>query len=364
MKSRSIVLILCTAFFLAGIATCKKEKEQQELRPVFTMTVGGPASGTTRSFSGVSEAQKDIILSFRVGGQIINFPIRVGQQVKIGELLAQLDPKDAELTVSQKKAALVDTEAKLQEAKSDYERIRRLYESGSASASELDSALAKYRSARAFVDAARQDLGLAEQQLSYTTLKSEVNGEITSKVGEVFETVSPGQEVARMVTGDEMRILIGVPEGLVNYLSYQTEATAKFDAFPDKTFKAHIIEIGRSPTEETTYPVKLVLDDPDPGVRPGMVGEVTFHFKAGEGEGRILLPPQVVVGEGSERYVWVYDPKTHEVHKRDVEVGMLDAKGLVIRSGINTGEIVVTRGVHRLEEGEKVERKEDLKISQ
>ena len=360
---RKIIYFLI-AVFLFGGSGCKKETPPATLRPVYTMTVGGPAAGTSRSFSGIAQAQTDILLSFRISGQIIELPIRVGQEVTPGEILAKLDPKDAELTVSQKKAALTDAEAKLQEAKSDYERVRRLYEAGSASAAELDSSLAKYRSARAHVDAAGQDLGLAEQQLSYTTLKSEVNGEITAKTAEIFETVTPGQEIGKMVSGDQMRVQIGVPEGFVNYIPQGMEAEVSFEAFAEKKFKAKVIEVGRSPTEETTYPVKLVLEDPDPGIRPGMVGEVTFHFTAGEGETRLFLPPQVVVGKGKERYVWVFDPKTKEVHRRDVQVGILDAKGLVILSGVKSGDILVTRGVHRLEEGMKVEPISDEKIVQ
>lgn len=349
--------ILILFFILSNLfSACTSDQPPKEPgRPVYTMTVGGPAPGTTRSFSGVAQADKEIILSFRVPGQIIQFDLKVGQKVKTGEVLARLDPKDAELTVSQKNAALTDAQAKLQQAKADYERIRKLYESGSSSASELDSALAQYRSAQAKQETAEKDLELAKQQLRYTVLTAEVDGEVISKQAEVYETVAAGQELARMVTGDELKIEIGVPENLINYLSIGMSATVKFETLPNVVMNAQIRELGRSPTESTTYPVKLVLEKPDPRLRPGMVAEVTFIFTKPQENGQIVVPPQIIVGEGKERYVWVVDPKTQEVHKQIVKVGPLESGGLVIEEGLTSGVTLVTRGVHRLEEGTKVQ---------
>lgn len=342
-----ILMIFC-------LVSCGSEKEGSGPRTVYTMVVGGPAEGSQRTFSGVSQAQAEIVLSFRVSGQIIDLPIRVGDQITVGQVLAKLDPKDAELVVSQKRAALVDAQAQLQQAKSDYERVRKLYEAGSTSAAELDASLAKYRSARANTDAAGKDLALSQQQLEYTSLTAEVPGEITSKNSEVFETVTAGQEVARMVSGEEIRVLIGVPEGLVSYFENGMMAQIKFETIPDKIFDARVIEVGRTPDETTTYPVKLLLITTDPRVRPGMVAEVTFTFTDGEKGDRLMVPPQVVVGEGEERYVWLVDPQTDKVKKQPVKVGMLESKGLVILSGLESGQTIVTRGVHRLEEGMKV----------
>lgn len=353
LQKLCLVFSLSVAMILSACGSDDDDKEPG--RPVYTMRVGGPAVGTTRSFSGVAQADKEIILSFRVPGQITELDLKVGQKVKTGEVLARLDPKDAELTVSQKKASLSDAQAKLQQTKAEYERIRKLYESGSSSASELDSALAQYRSTKAGQEASEKELELAKQQLRYTVLMAEVNGEVISKQAEVYETVTAGQEIARMVTGDELKIEIGVPENLINYLKIGMEATVRFETLPDVVMEATIRELGRSPTESTTYPVKLVLATPDPRLRPGMVAEVTFSFSAtSEEAGKIILPAQIVVGEGSERYVWVVDPKTNKVRKQIVTVGPLEASGLVIEEGVSTGMTLVTRGIHRLEEGTKV----------
>jgi len=357
-KKLKFLLIL---FLVLATSPCKKSDEEPEVvRPVFTMTVGGPAGGPSRSFSGVAAAQKEIILSFRVGGQIIALDLKVGQKVKVNEVLSQLDPKDAELTVSQKQAALVDSDAKLQRAKADYERIRKLYEAGSTSASELDSALAQFRSAKANREAAQKDLELSQQQLNYTTLRSEVDGEIISVPAEVFETVQAGQEIARMVTGDEIKMEIGVPESIINYINKEMPATIRFESLPGETFQGKVSEVGRSPTEATTYPVKLLVINPDVRIRPGMVGEVTFKFIS-EGE-RIIVPASVVVGEGPERFVWIYDPTTQRVKKQLVTIGALEGSGLVIEKGLKAGDIIVTRGVHRVEEGMKVRPMEDEKV--
>lgn len=360
--NRPLGMLLVVGMAFAGWHCGKKNEPVKEPRPVYTMTVGGPAAGTTRSFSGQAKAEKTIDLSFRVGGQISELNFQVGTAVSTGDILARLDPKDAELSLSQAQANLGDAQAKLQNAKAEYERVRKLYEAGSISASELDATLAQYRSAQAGREAAQKQLELAQQQLSYTTLTSSVKGDIIEKSADVFENVSPGQLIGRMVTGAELDVQIGIPESLVYAMKVGMPATVTFGALPGQRFPASVTEVGRAPTELSTYPVKLRLQNPDERIRPGMTGEVTFTFAGTEGQ-EIALPPQVVVGIGEQRYVWVYDPGTQTVHKQEVEVGNLEASGLVIKSGVKQGDVIVTRGVHRVEEGMKVKPMEDDQYS-
>jgi multidrug efflux pump subunit AcrA (membrane-fusion protein) len=86
-----------------------------------------------------------------------------------------------------------------------------------------------------------------------------------------------------------------------------------------------------------------------------MVGLATFFFEASEGDERVLVPaPAVVGGIDKKNFVWVYDPDSQTVKKCSVQVGNLTSYGLQIKEGLDPGDIVVTRGVHCLEEGIQV----------
>jgi multidrug efflux pump subunit AcrA (membrane-fusion protein) len=113
-------------------------------------------------------------------------------------------------------------------------------------------------------------------------------------------------------------------------------------------------EIGVESGTGSTYPVKVYLDNADRTLRSGMSGHVSFTG-LGHAGAAFYLPPAAVVGEPDGSHaIWVVDPKTSTVTRRDVTVGPLTPGGLEITGGVNEGDVVVTRGVHSLEEGRKV----------
>ncbi len=355
----SILLTVALGAMIAALCGCSRDAEEAPpvIRPVRTIEIAAPGKGRELSFSGTVRAAVETKLSFRggVSGEIDKLPAKIGLKVKAGDLIASLEPTDYTLEVKQSKAQLASAEAELKTSKFEYNRSRQLYESESLAKGDLDKAQAAFETAKAQVDAAKEGLSLARQKLSYCTLRAPMDGTIGSVPVEIHYTVSSGTTVATLSGGDELRMEIGLPESLIGRIKLGDDASATFDAIPGKQFKLDVVEVGSETTESMTYTVKLRILDDDKRIRIGMVGDVKIVFAAVAGGEYIVVPPVAVVGDpGGDRHVWIYIKDKGVVSKRKVEIGAITSAGLQIKSGLNTGDILVVRGSHLMEEGMQV----------
>lgn len=354
MKMRAVAL--CAAIG-ATCVSCKNDQKDvpaEVVRPVVTMTVQARNAGRERSFAGAAKASLYTPLSFRVAGTIAELPAKVGLKVKSGDLVARLDVKDYELQWKQSQAQLAQADAQLVQAKADYERKRQLYEAKNVSKSELDGAEAGFKSAAAQRESAAKALELAKQQLGYCVLSAPLDGSLAEVPVEVQQAVSAGQPVAMLSSGDELEVEVGIPEALIGRIRVGDPAGVRFEAIPGRVFKAAVSQVGIQMSASTTYLVKLRLQEKDARIRIGMVAETTFSF--GAGESAAILVPAVAVSPtpGGDRFVWVFQPESSTVAKRNVRIGDLTSDGLEIVEGLAPGETIVTRGVNRVSEGMKV----------
>ncbi len=355
--NKGLIHLARTVALTALVGGCAKKTVEQKavIRPVVTYTVQAPEAGRVRVFSGTARAGVQTPISFRVGGEIMELPARMGMQVKAGDLIAKLDPKDYELQVKQNEAQLAQAEAQFEQAKANYERTRQLYETKSVSKSELDGQEASFKSAAAQVQSALKGLELSRQQLGYCTLMAPIAGSLDQVPVEVHQTVSAGQTIAMLSAGDNIDVSIGIPEALVSRVNVGDTAQVKFDAIPDAQFTARVSEVSTAAGESRAYPVKIRIVGKDERIRPGMVASATFSFKGDTGDSAITVPPVAVVPlPDGRRFVWVYAADQGTVTRRFVQVGSLTSEGLQIMEGLQPGEVIIIRGVHRLEEGMKV----------
>ena len=209
----------------------------------------------------------------------------------------------------------------------------------------------------------------AKLALSYTTLKAPFDGTIVSTYVENFEFVKAQQPIVRLLDKSQIEMVIDVPEGLIVLAPYVEKLEVVFDPFPDLTLEAKIFEIGREATETTrTYPVTLRMDQPEKvDILPGMAGMATGYARMPEDptEG-IKVPSHAVVSDQSgKEYVWVLKPESEPeggsatrvkavAEKREVQVGQLAEVGIVISSGLKSGEWIATAGLNTLRDGQEV----------
>jgi RND family efflux transporter MFP subunit len=320
--------------------------------------VSSVEAGRRRSFSGTCEPAVEPRLSFKVAGTIASRPVNMGDRVRKGQLIAELDPSDFQLQVEEAAASLRRAEAESRNAQATFERIRGLYENGNASRTDFDGARAAAESSVAYVESVRKRLELANQQLSYTRLVAPVSGAIAEVQAEVNENVRSGQEVVRLAAQEGYEVVVTVPESLIGEVSGGQPVTVRFDALPGRTFEGTVTEVGvTSASMGAAFPVRARLTEDDPGVRPGMAAEVELRFEATGEESHFRIPPNAVSEDRQGRFVLVVEPSGEEqgvVRRRAVEVGALTPAGLEILSGLDEGDRLVTAGLSQIEDGDTV----------
>ncbi len=351
-------MLLC----LAGlVVSCSGDKPAPEpvLRSVRAVQVFASGGERTRTFAGVARAGVESRLSFRVAGTVQRLLVEVGQQVKEGELIAELDPEDYNLQVQDARASLSQARAQLRNAQSAYDRARDLYENRNASKQDLDAARAQFESASAMVQSGEKRLELAQNQLGYTKLRAPRSGAIASCDVEVNENVSAGKPVCLLTSDGNIEVEVAIPEILISQIREGGKVSAQFDALPNTAIPGTVTEVGVAATDmATTYPVTVRLDNSADAVRSGMAAEVTFQFAATSNRETYLVPSVAVAEDRNGRFVFIVaaadTPGVGEVSRRPVTIGELTGDGLEVSEGLSDGDFVITAGVSKLTDGQRV----------
>ncbi len=360
-RTLSVVVLsgLCAGVF--GVA-CEAEQQTapERIRPVLYHRVeraGGPRS---RTLSGVSEAGTESVLSFKVPGQITELPVKVGDTVRRRQRLAELDPTDYKLRLKQAEASRSNARAQRRNAQAAYNRVRALYANQNASRSDLDAAQAAFESARANMQAASQAHSLAKQQLSYTKLTAPVSGSIAQVDVEVNENVGAGQPIIKLTSGSRPKVTVALPESLISKVERGDEVEVTFSAVAGETFSAVVSEVAvEADASGAAFPVTAIINADPELIRPGMAAAVTFVFiPEGEeaGDDRYIVPSSAVGQDRDGKFVFIVVESPEgglpTVRRQEVTVAEeMTSDGLEITNGVSEGDLVVTAGVSKIQDG-------------
>lgn len=354
------VLIGLLGALISLMSGCGQDKTEPEklLRPVRYQQVFATGGTRVRTFSGVAQAAVESRLSFRVAGTVDAVHVKVGDVVRTGQLIAELDPKDFELQAQEAEASLEQAKAAARQAAAEYDRVRQLYENRNASRSDLDAARAADESAKAQVTAIEKRLELARSQLTYATLRAAVGGSIAEVAVDINENVKAGDKVAILTSGSRLEVDVSMPGLLISQVREGDAVEVSFDAVPGQTFAGRVTEVGVAAMGSvTTFPVIVLLADAYEELRPGMSAEVSFTFRSGDNRERFLVPP-VAVGEDRDgRHVFVVQRTGEDVglvERRPVVVGELTSEGLEVFEGLFEGDLLVTAGVSKMHDSMEV----------
>lgn len=340
-------LLLAASFFLSA---CEQPEQSYvaSSRPVKTIVVGDVGSGDSRAFPAVVDAIQKADISFRVSGKIQKILVKEGDHVKKGQLLAELDPTDF-------KIILKDRQASFDTAKANFDRAKTLVKKGVISNVEHDDIRARFYTAKANLEAAKQDL-------AYTKLKANFDGVIAKRYLENFEEVVLSRPVFALEDVSALKIKIDVPENLIIAIDKNRRGErnlyAVFDRIPDQTFPLKFIESTVKADPNTrTFKVTLKMETPDNyNVLPGMTATVFAELFADESvSGSSIAVPVSAVVANSEKQgiVWAVDEKTMTVHAKKIQPGQMVGDTMLVK-GLTPGERIVVAGAAFLREGMKV----------
>ena len=370
MKNRltRIVTLLALPPLLMTLVACGEEEviEKDVIRPIRAMKIADVEPFGGRWYPGQATATQEANLSFRIHGSVYRIPVDIGDEVKRGDLLARLDPKDYQVELNNAKAQLHKAISDRELAESEYARVARVFEKdpGAVSKSMVDTRKAQKDSSGAQVESAKAAVERATDNMSYTYLKSPFDGVVVEKFIEQFEDVQAKQAVIRVLDNSSIEFTVQVPETLMEHIDIVKTlgAFVVFDTYPGAEVPAKVKEVGKEASKTTrTYPVTLIMDQPEGfKILPGMAGKAkgdkkaTAKIAAEEGMVGIEIPITATFSdEAKQTFVWVVDESSKQVDKRAVTIINLTENGAMI-TGLEPGEIIATAGANMLVQDQQV----------
>ena len=344
-------LALCAALTLSGCS--KQAPPAEDVRPVSVIKVAPGAGTSDVSYTGDVRARYETALGFRVAGKIISRDVEVGSQVRHGQLLARLDPSDYKLNIEAAKSQLAAARSDFLQAEDDLKRYQDLYEKKFVSAAEYDRRKTSFNVAKARLEQAQAQLGVTQNQSTYTTLRADHDGIITAITAEVGQVMSAGQPVMKLARPEEKEVVISVPESRLDEIKSAGQVAITLWADPDARYKGHVREVSPSADAVTrTYTVKVSIEGARPGVELGMTANV---FLGGREAAEVIrLPLTALYQKDGQPAVWVVDPQTSQVALTPVKLARYTEDAVEIAAGLKAGDVVVRAGVHKLNAGQKV----------
>lgn len=345
------VLIIGGVFAVFFVDWGKEQKaESPPVRPLKMIKIGQTSLPPVREYPGKMSAKDTVVRAFQVEGQVVEFPILKGQQVKKGDILAKLDDRDYKNRYNAAKAEHVQTKAQLG-------RIQKAVQSGAVSQTDLTNAEADFQRAQANLD-------IAQKALDDTVLKAPYDAVISNTYVENYEDVQAKQPIVGVQDIELIEVEATVPQERVIKAKGQKgkfRFTTTFDSLPDKEFDVQVREYTTEADPMTqTYTVTFTMPVQDQyNIFPGMTATVREYpiEKAFPDSGRFLVPIDAAPIDGQGQYfVWKIKEQddTLSVHRQEVTVGNAMGDTIEILKGLNKGDRIAAQGVNLLQEGQQV----------
>ncbi|RUM44001.1 MAG: efflux RND transporter periplasmic adaptor subunit [Desulfurobacterium sp.] len=385
--------LIATALILA-ISSCNSEETSVE--PLKVKTVTGIQTATVQAttveeretFSGNVIPDREIFISPKVVGYLVEVKATAGKRVKKGEILAVIDSSDIRPDVEKAKAGIKEIEAALKEiheameelkahkkaaeanltlAERTYRRFEELLKADAVSKQRFDEVKTRYEAAKANLEAIEAkeaqlkerekallakkeqieaDLRKASAFLSYTYLKSPVDGIVLQKLIDNGNLVSPQTPVFKVGTYP-LKVRAFIDNTYAGRIHVGDKVTVKIKG---KTYTGTVSEVDKSADPVShKFGIKVTLEGA-PDVIPGTYATVEIPVHTRE---EITIPASAVYRVGALEYVFVIENGT--AHLRLIKTGERKGDEVIVLSGLHKGEVIATSGVNKLCDGAKVE---------
>ena len=238
---------------------------------------------TTISATGTLEPVDQVEVGTQVSGDIAKINVDFNSKVKKGQVIAELDKSKLKATLTQAEIAFRSAETDYKYKESTYNRVKKLSESNSASAVELETAEYNMNSAKLSVERSQNEVNQARLNLSYATIKSPIDGVVLKRAVEVGQTVAASMSTPTLfvIAKDlsQMKVMAAVDEADIGQVKQGQRVTFTVDAFQNDTFNGTVQEVRLNPTTTSnvvTYTVVITAENPEQKLLPGMTATCTI----------------------------------------------------------------------------------------
>ncbi len=365
MKAKKRYIItgaVLLALIIGGVSyKALKSKVRYITKPIqkCTITQVVEASGTINPVNTVS-------VGSTVSGLIQDIYVDFNSQVKKGQILAQIDPRNFEATVQQNEAQIANAQANVARLKAVvdydkmmYERYKNLYAKNFVAKSELDqykstyyADVAQMNAAQAQVNQYRANLKTAQTNLGYTQIIAPVDGTIVSREIDVGQPVAASFQAPQLFTIAQdltkMQIEVSVSEADIGKVQDGQDVTYTLDGYPDSVFKGKVTQVRISPTTVSnvvTYTVIVDVKNDDLKLIPGMTANVSIITDKSE---NVMCAPSIALkfnpNTDGTRYktqgIWIMEKKRPK--RINIETGASDDTNTeIISQQLKEGDRVI-----------------------
>ena len=395
-------LLVITVVVTAGLfaSACSRNQRSPETTAEAKATAAAPtvdvatavaiSRGLQRGVEVVGSlvADEEVVVSAQAPGELAQLNVDFGSFVARGQIIAQIDSRDAKLKVEQAEATLKQTMARLgmkegekfdpirnpdvrvAKAQLDWEKMNldrqtKLVENGDISRAVYDQAatthnlaLARYQ---ASVDAVNQQLAVVEQQraalnlakkaITDTVVRSPINGAVKEKHASRGAYLAVGGRIVTLVKIDPLRLRADIPEYAAGAVRTGQTMTLKVESFPDRAFTGRVVRIGPSLNEQTrALTIEAQVSNPSNLLRPGMFAKSTLI--TAKDAPAVMVPRRAVQIIAGLNKVFVIE--NGRASERIVKTGASDGDLIEVIEGVRSGENVATNNLDKLQEGSAV----------
>lgn len=355
--TRFSVFALATLVLLVTAGCDKAPPAPEPVRAVRSVVLSETGGAVDREFSAEIRARIESRLSFRVPGKVLRRQVELGQAVKPGQVLAQLDPQDLTLSQESARAGLASAEATAAQAQADFKRFNELKGQGFISAAELDRHSTNLKAAEASLRQARAQAGVQGNQATYATLTANASGVITSVDAEPGQVVNAGTPVMTLAQDGPRDAIFSVPEDMaptMRGLLNKPGAIKVRRWGTQEWLPAKVREVSAA-TDSVTRTFLVKADVGQGAYELGQTATVALSTPV-KFAGGLRVPLQALTEQNGHSAVWVLDGTSMTVKLQPVITADVTGNVVIVANGLKAGQEIVTAGVHVLKPGQKVKR--------
>lgn len=390
-RKRILYVVVAVLCIVASVLFIFRRPAKSTAAPPRSAAVVAVTRGnldSTLTVAGQFEAYQEVDLHAKVSGYIRWIKVDIGDRVRQGEVLANLEVPElqdqlegAQAEVRHSQSEIGRAQSEVVSAQANYAALHAAYtrllqasqqRPGLIAEQELDDARSKDQESKAQIEVAKSSLNAMEQQLgisqadshrvqtlaNYEQITSPFTGVVTMRYADTGSLIQAGTSsdtqsmpVVRVAQSDLLRLRMPVPENDVPYIHIGGEVQIKVNA-TGRTFTGKIVRFSRAlDTNTRTMLTEVDVPNPDLILSPGMYAETEIQLQ--QKNKTLILPAEAVVQNGNHTYVLVVDSTNH-VERRNVTLGIETANQTEILSGLRVGESVIAAGQAEYQAGEVV----------
>lgn len=315
------------------------------------------------------EAGSQVEIRTRYSGYIKSMPFNVGDQIKAGEVILELNDSENQELMSKSKAALTVANAQLKAqvtsqelAEKAYQRLLQLQKSGVSTQQQMEEALASQtiQSAQteleqARVEQAESDLEQSRLRLQENQILAPTNGFLAERLVDIGDLAKPDVALMKIVNLDNVRTIVHIVEKDYEDVKIGQKAAITVDTFPNQTFSGHVIRKAPVLDPQTrTAAVHIEIPNSDFSLKPGMHARVQIVFEHHHKTNVLPIASLTKRKAGPGSAVFIIGGNPPITERRNIEVGINDGELVEILSGINAEDLVITLGNRLVDEGQTV----------